>query len=47
MFETNPWPYIYAAFGLSWATLAGYTLMLHRRRVAAEEDVRELGGGDS
>jgi CcmD family protein len=45
MFETSPWPYIYAAFGLSWAVLAGYTLLLNRRRVAAERDVRELGGG--
>jgi CcmD family protein len=46
MSEVNVWPYIYAAFGLSWVVLAGYTLMLHRRRMAAEKALRELGGGD-
>jgi CcmD family protein len=45
--ETNPWPYIYAAFGLTWAVLAGYTLMLNRRRVAAENELRRHEGGDA
>jgi hypothetical protein len=45
MFEVNPWPYVYAAFGLSWGVLAGYLLLLNRRRVAAEEALREMGGG--
>jgi hypothetical protein len=47
MFEVNPWPYIYAAFGLSWGVLATYLLLLSRRRAAAEEAIRELGGGDA
>jgi CcmD family protein len=45
MFEIDPWPYIYAAFGLSWGLLAGYLFMLNRRRAAAEAALRELGGG--
>jgi CcmD family protein len=45
MFETNPWPYIYAAFALSWGGLAGYTLLLNRRRAAAEQALRDLEGG--
>lgn len=45
MFDVNPWPYIYAAFGLSYAVLAGYLVLLNRRRAAAEEALREMGGG--
>ncbi|HSJ24287.1 MAG TPA: hypothetical protein VK929_06455 [Longimicrobiales bacterium] len=45
MFETDPWPYIYAAFGLSWGVLTGYALLLLRRRRSAEDALRELGGG--
>jgi len=45
MFEVNPWPYVYAAFGLSWGVLAGYLVLVNRRRVAAEEALHEMGGG--
>jgi hypothetical protein len=45
MSEVNPWFYIWLAFGLSWTVIGGYTLLLHRRRVAAELALRELGGG--
>jgi hypothetical protein len=47
MFEVNPWPYVYAALGLSYAVIAGYAMLLNRRRVAAENAIRELGGGDA
>jgi CcmD family protein len=48
MFEnSNPWPYIYAAFGLTWAVIAGYTLLLTRRRAAAEAALRDMGGGSN
>jgi hypothetical protein len=41
----SEWFYIRIAFGLTWAVLAVYICLLVRRRVAAEESLRELGGG--
>jgi hypothetical protein len=40
----SEWFYIRLALGLAWVVVAGYTLLLHRRRVAAEEAIRDLGG---
>jgi hypothetical protein len=41
----SEWFYIRLALGLTWVVLAGYTLLLYRRAVAAEHAIRELGGG--
>jgi hypothetical protein len=41
----SEWFYVRLAFGLTYFVIIGYTLLLHSRRVAAEEAVRELGGG--
>jgi hypothetical protein len=41
----SEWFYIRLAFGLTYLVIAGYALLLLRRRAAAEESVRELGGG--
>jgi hypothetical protein len=40
----SEWFYIRLALGLAWGVVAGYTLYLHRRRVAAEVALREMGG---
>jgi hypothetical protein len=40
----SEWFYVRLALGLSWVVIAGYTLLLHRRRVAAELAIREMGG---
>jgi hypothetical protein len=40
----SEWFYIRLALGLAWGVIAGYTLLLHRRRVAAEDAIREMGG---
>lgn len=42
----SEWFYIRLALGLTWAVLAGYALLLHRRRVAAERALSEAVGGD-
>lgn len=44
MFDVNPWPWVYAALGLTYVVIAGYAVLLNRRRVAAEAAVRESGG---
>jgi hypothetical protein len=41
----SEWFYIWLALGLTWGVIAGYTLLLNRRRVVAERAVHELGGG--
>jgi CcmD family protein len=44
----SEWYYIWLALGITWGVLGGYTLMLNRRRIAAERAVRGLGSeGDS
>jgi CcmD family protein len=41
----SEWFYIRIAFGLTWLVIAGYALLLNRRRIAAEQAISELGGG--
>jgi hypothetical protein len=41
----SEWFYIRLAFGLTWVVLAGYMLLLHRRRGAAEQALRDVRGG--
>jgi hypothetical protein len=41
----SEWFYIRMAFGLTWLVIAGYALLMHRRRIAAEQAVSELRGG--
>ena len=41
----SEWFYIRLAFGLTWFVLAGYMFLLYRRRGAAEQALRDLGGG--
>jgi hypothetical protein len=41
----SEWFYIRLAFGLTWATIAVYALLLNQRRLAAERALRETGGG--
>jgi hypothetical protein len=43
----SEWFYIRVAYGLTWVVVAGYALIMYRRAVAAEQAVRELGGGDT
>jgi hypothetical protein len=40
----SEWFYIRLALGLTWVVIAGYTFYLHRRRVAAELAIAEMGG---
>jgi hypothetical protein len=40
----SEWFYVRLALGLAWVVVAGYTLHLHRMRVAAEMAMREMGG---
>jgi hypothetical protein len=40
----SEWFYIRLALGLTWGVLAGYILLLNRRRTAAERAIRELEG---
>jgi hypothetical protein len=40
----SEWFYIRLALGLAWVVIGGYTLLLHRRRAAAELALREMGG---
>lgn len=41
----SEWSYIALAYGITWAVLAGLTLLLNRRRMEAERVVREIEGG--
>lgn len=41
----SEWSYIGFAYGITWAVLAGYMLLLNRRRIAAERALREIEGG--
>ena len=41
----SEWFYIRLAFGLTWVVLGGYIFLLHRRRSAAEQALRDLRGG--
>ena len=41
----SEWSYIGLAFGLTWAVLGCYMLLLNRRRIAAERALRDIGGG--
>ncbi|CAN5865331.1 hypothetical protein BH23GEM9_BH23GEM9_10430 [soil metagenome] len=41
----SEWFYVRLALGLAWGVIIGYTLLLNRRRVAAENAVRALEGG--
>ncbi|MEX0907367.1 MAG: CcmD family protein [Gemmatimonadota bacterium] len=46
----SDWFYIGLAFGLTWSVIAGYTLLLHRRRVRAEAELAKasaVSGGES
>jgi len=45
MSESQQWFYVRLALGLTWVVLAGYTLLLNRRRAAAERAIRELDEG--
>jgi hypothetical protein len=40
----SEWFYINLALGLTWGVLAGYALLLFRRRAVAEETLRDMGG---
>jgi hypothetical protein len=40
----SEWYYIRLAFGLTYFVIAGYALLLLRRRATAEAAVREMGG---
>jgi hypothetical protein len=42
----SEWFYIRLALGLTWVVIGGYTLLLHRRRTAAELALREMGGDE-
>lgn len=41
----SEWFYVRLALGLTWLVLGGYTLLLNRRRAAAERAIRENDGG--
>ena len=41
----SEWFYVRLALGLTYVVLAGYVLLLNRRRVAAESALREINGG--
>ena len=43
----SEWFYVRLALGLTYVVLAGYLLLLFRRRVAAETALRELNGSKS
>jgi hypothetical protein len=47
MSESNPWFYIWLALGLAWTVIAGYALLLNRRRIEAERAVRDIAGGEA
>ena len=41
----SEWSYIALAYGITWAVLAGFMLLLNRRRLEAERAMRETEGG--
>lgn len=41
----SEWSYIGLAYGITWAVLAGFMVLLNRRRVETERAVREIEGG--
>ena len=41
----SEWFYIRLAYGLTWVVFAGYLVLLHRRRVAAERALGDIDGG--
>lgn len=41
----SEWSFIGLAYGITWAVLAGFMLVLNRRRMEAERAVREIEGG--
>ncbi|CAN5694383.1 hypothetical protein BH23GEM10_BH23GEM10_05680 [soil metagenome] len=43
----SEWFYVSLAYGMTWATFAGYMIRLHLIRIAAKQNVHESSNGGS